>query len=145
VIRYLTLAEVLSLHADLLASSGGAAGIDDLGRVQAALAQPMATFDGAELYPTVVAEAGAMGFSLIQGHPFVDGNKRIGHAAMEVFLVLNGFEIVASTDDQETMVLAVAAGSANRLELTAWLELRQQRDRSRPRAARCAEPGGRPP
>jgi death-on-curing protein len=123
VIRYLTLAEVLSLHADLLASSGGAAGIRDLGRVQAALAQPMATFDGAELYPTVVAKAGAIGFSLIQGHPFVDGNKRIGHAVMEVFLVLNGFEIAASTDEQETMVLAVAAGSANRAELTAWLKL----------------------
>lgn len=122
-IRYLTLAEVLSLHADLLASSGGASGIRDLGRVQAALAQPIATFDGAELYPTVVAKAGAMGFSLIQGHPFVDGNKRIGHAAMEVFLVLNGFEIVASTDEQETMVLAVAAGSANRVQLTDWLAL----------------------
>jgi death-on-curing protein len=122
VTRYLTLAEVLSLHADLLATSGGAAGIRDLGRVQAALAQPMATFDGTELYPTVVTKAAALGFSLIQGHPFVDGNKRIGHAALEVFLVLNGFEIVASVDVQEATVLAVAAGSLSREELTTWLE-----------------------
>jgi death on curing protein len=122
VTRYLTLAEVLSLHADLLATSGGAAGVRDLGRVQAALAQPMATFDGTELYPTVIAKAAALGFSLIQGHPFVDGNKRVGHAAMEVFLLLNGFEIVASVDVQEATVLAVAAGSSNREELTSWLE-----------------------
>jgi death-on-curing protein len=122
VIRYLTLAEVLSLHAALLASSGGAAGVRDLGRVQAALAQPMSTFDGVELYPTLVAKASALGFSLIQGHPFVDGNKRIGHAAMEVFLVLNGVEIRASTDEQEATILAVAAGASSREALEAWLK-----------------------
>jgi death-on-curing protein len=82
----------------------------------------MATFDGEELYPTLVAKAAALGFSLIQGHPFVDGNKRIGHAAMEVFLVLNGLEIDASVDEQEATVLAVAAGSSSRAELTSWLE-----------------------
>jgi death-on-curing protein len=122
VIRYLTLAEVLSLHAELLASSGGAAGVRDLGRVQAALAQPMSTFDGVELYPTLVAKASALGFSLIQGHPFVDGNKRIGHAAMEVFLVLNGLEIRASTDEQEATILAVAGGASTREGLEAWLK-----------------------
>ena len=121
-IRYVTLAEVLSLHGQLLASSGGAAGIRDLGRVQAALGQPMATFDGDELYPTLIEKAAALGFSLIQGHPFVDGNKRVGHAAMEVLLILNGFEIVASVDEQEATVLAVAAGSMSRAALTEWLQ-----------------------
>ncbi|MFZ5893128.1 MAG: type II toxin-antitoxin system death-on-curing family toxin [Myxococcota bacterium] len=129
-IRYLTLAEVLALHTQLLASSGGAAGIRDLGRVQAALAQPMSTFDGTDLYPTLVAKAAALGFSLIQGHPFVDGNKRIGHAAMEVFLVLNGFEIAASVDEQETIILGVAAGYSSREALTDWL---QRHARSMPR------------
>jgi death-on-curing protein len=122
VIRYLTLAEVLLLHEQLLASSGGAAGVRDLGRVQAALAQPMATFDGVELYATTIAKAAALGFSLIQGHPFVDGNKRIGHAATEVFLMMNGLEIVASVDEQEKTVLAVAAGSSSREAFAEWLE-----------------------
>jgi death on curing protein len=122
VIRYLTLAEVLALHADVLASSGGAAGVRDLGRVQAALAQPVATFDGVDLYPTLIAKAAALGFSLIQGHPFIDGNKRIGHAAMEVFLVLNGIEISASVDEQERLVLAIASGEASRDVLTEWLQ-----------------------
>lgn len=69
---------MLALHADLLASSGGAAGVRGLGRVQAALAQPVATFDGLDLYPTLIAKATALGFSLIQSHPFIDGNKRMG-------------------------------------------------------------------
>ncbi len=120
--RYLTLAEVLALHAEVLASSGGDAGLRDLGRVQAALAQPASTFGDADLYPTLIAKAATLGFSLIQGHPFIDGNKRIGHAAMEVFLLLNGFEIVTSVEEQERTVLAVAAGTLDRDGLTQWLE-----------------------
>jgi death-on-curing protein len=54
------------------------------------------TFGGEELYPTIVEKASALGYSIIKNHPFIDGNKRAGHAAMEVFLVLNGFEISAS-------------------------------------------------
>jgi death on curing protein len=62
-----------------------------------------------------------LGFSLIQNHPFVDGNKRIGHAAMEVFSVLNGFEIVAPVDEQEQIILNTAAGKLPQSDLTAWL------------------------
>jgi death-on-curing protein len=80
------------------------------------LAQPMATFDGADLYPTLAEKAAALGFSLIQGHP-----KRIGHAAMEVFLVLNGFELDASIDEQEAIVLALAAGNTTREVFADWI------------------------
>jgi death-on-curing protein len=79
--RYVTLGEALYLHARLVASSGGASGLRDSGRLQSALAQPMATFDGVELYPGIVEKAAALAFALIQGHAFIDGNKRIGHAA----------------------------------------------------------------
>jgi death on curing protein len=119
--RYLSLGEVVYLHGQLIASSGGAAGLRDLGRLQSALAQPMATFDGVELYPGLIGKAGALGFTLIQGHPFVDGNKRIGHAAMEVFLVLNGLEIAASVEDQEPVILSVASGSLSREAFVRWL------------------------
>ena len=119
--RTLTLAEVLRLHADLVAATGGAEGVRDLARVESALAQPLATFDGSDLYPTVVHKAAALGFALIQGHPFIDGNKRIGHAAMSVFLVLNGFNISADVDVQESVVLAVASGTLSREERRDWL------------------------
>jgi death-on-curing protein len=120
-VRFLTLGEVLSLHADLVATSGGASGVRDLGRVQAALAQPMATFAGEDLYPTLVDKAGALGFALVQGHAFIDGNKRIGHAATEVFLMLNGFELSESVDEQERTILAVASGRMSREAFTEWL------------------------
>lgn len=59
------------------------------------------TFNEEELYPTLAEKAAVLGFSLIQNHPFVAGNKRMGHAAMEIFLILNGFEIEASVEEQK--------------------------------------------
>jgi death on curing protein len=120
-VRFLSLAEVLRLHANLIAVSGGAQGLRDLGRIESALAQPLATFDGSELYPNLHEKAAALGFALIQGHPFVDGNKRIGHAAMEVFLLMNGQEISAPVDEQERTILAVASGQLSRNELCDWI------------------------
>ena len=119
--RHLTLGEVVELHRRLLLASGGAAGIRDIGLLESALAQPGATFDGTDLHPTLVDKAAALGFSLVANHPFLDGNKRIGHAAMEVFLVLNGYEVHASVDDQERLMLAVASGALDREQLASWL------------------------
>jgi death-on-curing protein len=119
--HYLTLAEVLELHRQVIEHSGGAQGIFDLRALESALAQPHMTFDGEELYPSLVEKASALGFSVIKNHPFVDGNKRTGHAAMETFLVLNGYEISASVDEQEQVILRVATGETARQEFTAWL------------------------
>ena len=121
-IHYLTLSEILELHELLLLQSGGAEGIRDLGALESAVAQPLMTFGDVELYPSVSEKAATLAFSLIQNHPFVDGNKRIGHAAMEVMLVLNGFEIQASVDEQEQLILNVASSSVSRSELIKWLE-----------------------
>ena len=87
--RYLTLGEVLEVHRQIMAQSGGAEGLMHLPALESALAQPQMTFGGEELYSTVVDKAAALGYTLIKNHPFHDGNKRTGHAAMEVFLVLN--------------------------------------------------------
>jgi death-on-curing protein len=119
--RHLTLGEVVELHRRLLIDSGGAPGIRDLGLLESALAQPGATFDGTHLHPTLIDKAAALGFSLVANHPFVDGNKRIGHAAMEVFLVLNGCEISASVEDQERLMLDMASGALTRADSAHWL------------------------
>ena len=92
-----------------------------LSALESALAQPQMTFGGEDLYPTLADKAAALGYALIQNHPFVDGNKRTGHAAMEVFLVLNGYEVRAAVDEQEQLILHVAAGETNREAFTAWL------------------------
>jgi death-on-curing protein len=92
-----------------------------VGALESALAQPRATFSGEDLYPTNVEKAVALGFSLVRNHPFVNGNQRTGHAAMEIFLILNGYEIDATVDEQEQVVLLLAAGELERNAFTEWL------------------------
>jgi death-on-curing protein len=87
----------------------------------------LATFDGIDLHATLIDKAAALCFSLVRNHPFVDGNKRVRHAAMETFLMLNGSEIDAPTDEQERVMLDVAAARWDRDQLAAWL-----RDKTRP-------------
>jgi death-on-curing protein len=120
-IRYLSLEEVLELHRLVLRQSGGLEGVRDLGGLDSAVAQPQMTFDGQDLYPCLPTKAAALGFSLIRNHPFVDGNKRIGHLAMEMFLVLNGHELDAGVDEQERIILGLAAGEVSREEFAGWV------------------------
>jgi len=117
----LTLNDVLELHRQVGEQSGGAVGVLSLPALESALAQPWMTFGGTDLYPSLVEKAAVLGYFLICNHPFIDGNKRTGHAAMEVFLVLNGFEIQASVDEQERVILQVAAGEMSRGAFTDWL------------------------
>ena len=120
--RYLSIVEILELHDSVISSSGGARGIRDIGALESAVNQPRLTFDQTDLYPDIVSKAVALCFSLVMNHPFIDGNKRIGHAAMETFLILNGSEIDADVDEQERLILDLAAGKLPREELTFWLK-----------------------
>ena len=119
--RFLTLAEILQLHQLLVQHTGGSHAVRDLGALESAVAQPRMTFGGRELYPTLEEKATAIGFSLISSHPFIDGNKRVGHAAMETFLMLNGLELRAAVDDAEQIIFDVAAGRATREDLLTWV------------------------
>lgn len=121
--RYLTLAEILAIHERVLSSSGGLRGVRDYGALESAVAQPRLTFAEQDLYPDIESKACAICFSLVQNHPFIDGNKRVGHAAMETFLLLNGHEIEAGTDDQEHVMLDLASGTLNRQDLLAWVRV----------------------
>ena len=119
--RHLTLAEVVELHRLVIEASGGSHGIRDLSALKSAVSQPRMSFGGEDLYPTIVEKAAALCFSLVKNHPFLDGDKRAGHAAMETFLVLNGLQVEAAVDDQESLMLALAAGELDRSALVEWL------------------------
>jgi death-on-curing protein len=119
--RYLTLGEVVDLHRAVIEATGGAAGIRDLGALESALAQPRASFAGVDLHASLADKAAALCFSLVNNHAFIDGNKRIGHAATETFLILNGSEIDAAVDEQEQLMLDLASGRLTREQLAAWL------------------------
>jgi death on curing protein len=120
--RYLTVDEVLAVHARVVETSGGSPGMRDFGGLESAVAQPQMTFGGVDLYRGVARKASALAHSLISNHPFIDGNKRVGHAAMEVMLMLNGYEISANVDEQEEIVLAVASGTLSRDAFADWVD-----------------------
>jgi len=120
--RYLTLKEILDLHFRILQEEEGTPEIRDLGALELALFQPRATFDGQDLYPDLLSKAATLCFSLVMNHPFVDGNKRIGHAAMETFLLLNGYEINATVDEQESIILDLASGKISRDDFLVWVK-----------------------
>jgi len=121
-VRYISIEEVLELHRRIIRQWGGASGVRDRGSLESSVLQPLQSFGDHELYPTLVEKAAAVGYFLIQNHPFVDGNKRIGHAALETLLALNGYELSASFDEQEKIVLSVASGGLSREALAEWVQ-----------------------
>jgi death-on-curing protein len=120
-VRYLSLAEVLLLHRIVMEQGRQQPLLRDLGALESAIAQPRQSFGAEELYPSIAAKAAALGFALIQNHPFVDGNKRVGHAAMVVFLRLNGRRLEATVDEAEQAILQVASGTLDRARLQDWV------------------------
>ena len=121
--QLLTLEQVLELHQRIIEQSGGGIGIRDKGILESALAQPEMSYGGQDLYLTLIEKVSALGFSLINNHPFIDGNKRIGHTAIEVTLLMNGYEIKADVDTQEAVILAVDASEMNRESFLEWLKI----------------------
>ena len=110
------------MYEAVIDSSGGSLGIRDVGTLKSAIIQPRLTYDQSDLYPDIISKAAALCFSLVMNHPFIDGNKRIGHAAMETYLILNGLEIDSTVDEQQQIFLDLAAGKLKRDELVDWLK-----------------------
>jgi death-on-curing protein len=128
VIVGLSAAQILALHQALLRAFGGRRGFRDRGVLEASLARPFATFDGEDLYPDAAAKAAALMHSLVSNHPFVDGNKRVGAAAAELLLEVNGGSLIAEDDDLEEITLAVARGEVAAEALAIWLRQRTIRE-----------------
>ncbi len=121
---FLTLDEVLALHADQIARYGGRPGLRDLGLLESALAMPRATFGRVYLHPSLPEMAAAYLFHLAGNHPFVDGNKRVGLAAAIAFLDLNGLWLEADPDELAELVLRTARGEASKAELAEFIRER---------------------
>lgn len=118
---FLTLDEVLALHADQIGRYGGALGVRDLALLQSALAVPRATFAGDFLHATIHEMAAAYLFHIVKNHPFVDGNKRTGLIAAIAFLGLNGKMLEADPGELVAIVLGVADGTTDKPDLAVFL------------------------
>ncbi len=118
---FLALDEILEIHTDQIVRYGGSSGVRDLGLLESAIMQAQATFGGQYLHADFPQMAAAYLFHIVQNHPFVDGNKRVGTAAAEVFLLVNGIEFVAPDDALYDTVIAVATGNCTKSELTEFI------------------------
>lgn len=118
---FLTLDEVLGIHADQIRVYGGANGLRDLELLRSAIAMPETTFDGEYLHPSVFEMAAVCLFYLARNHPFVDGNKRMALMCALVFVGLNGQRLRADPDDLYSLVDGVAAGAIDKAEVSVFL------------------------
>ena len=123
-LSFLTLDEVLAIHAHQIERYGGSPGIRDRGLLASALAMPEAGFAGEDLHPTLHEKAAAYLFHLVKNHPFVDGNKRVGLAVCLVFLRLNGVTIQATDDELVELVLGVISGQLGKADVAVFLRQR---------------------
>lgn len=114
---YLTVVEVLAIHADQIDRYGGTPGMRDMGLLQAALFRPQTGY-----YADLINEAAALWESLAQNHPFVDGNKRTAFAVTYTFLVINGGQVMAEADDIHAFIIELYETDSFRFErLSGWL------------------------
>jgi len=114
---FLSLDEVLEIHRDQIERYGGAIGVRDIGLLQSALAMPAATFGGQYLHSDIFEKAAAYLFHIVQNHPFLDGNKRVGIVAALVFLAMNDVQFEVDEDVLEQTVMATAEGKTDKAVL----------------------------
>ena len=117
----LSKSQVLLIHDQLIAETGGSSGLRDEGILDSALSAPFQTFGGEDVYPSLQQKAARLCFGLVKNHPFVDGNKRIGAHVMLVFLALNGVELQHSQTELSDIILQLAAGEINAEHLLRWI------------------------
>lgn len=119
---FLTLDEVLAIHADQIERYGGAHGIRDRGGLESALAMPEAGFGDELMHPSLFEQAAAYLFHLGKNHAFIDGNKRVALASCLAFLGINGVEIDATEDEIVDLVVGVATSAISKAELALFLK-----------------------
>jgi len=119
---FLTFAEVIEIHDYQMEHFGGASGLRDIELLKSAIGMPSATYGGNFLHPSIYEMAAAYLFHLVENHPFVDGNKRVGAMAALIFLDLNGIDFNASDEEFTVMVLRVASGKMLKAEITLFFK-----------------------
>jgi death-on-curing protein len=123
---FLSMEDILTLHADQVDLYGGDDGVRDLGLLESAVAQPQAAFGGQVLHEFPFEMAAAYLFHIVQNHAFVDGNKRTGAVAALVFLDLNGIEIEAPKGSLHDLTLSVATGQAGKAQIAEFFRVHAQ-------------------
>ena len=114
--------EVEQLHQILIDKFGGSHGVRDKSALESAIVRPFQTFDGKELYPSILEKAASLIESILINHPFIDGNKRTGYTLLRLFLIQNGLDISASQDNKYVFVINIASGTLKYEGIVSWLK-----------------------
>lgn len=120
-LKFLSFTEVLDIHQDQILRYGGDSGIRDIELLKSALGMPSATYGGQYLHTDIYEMAAAYLFHLVQNHPFVDGNKRVGAVSALVFLILNDYDFEAPEDEFAEMVMSVARGKLDKADVAVFI------------------------
>ena len=118
-IHWIEIEVVLAVHEEQLAEHGGAVGVRDANLLDSALARPRNLVAYGD--PDISELAAAYAYGIIRNHPFVDGNKRTGLVAAELFLALNGYQLTASDENCVLTILSVADSSLSEADLCKWI------------------------
>ena len=118
----LTIDEIIELHGNLVAKTGGSDGMRDLGLLESAVYSAQMSFGDEEVYPTVMEKAARLMYAIVSNHAFVDGNKRIGVFVMLMTLRLNGISLQYTQSELIELGLSVAAGKLKYEDILNWLQ-----------------------
>lgn len=119
--KMLSKAQIIALHDMAIQQTGGSEGLRDEGALHAALAAPFQTFGGSALYPSAKAQIARLCYGLIQNHPFVDGNKRVGMLVLLACCEINGIKMDITDEEIIEIGLSLASGKMDYQALTQWL------------------------
>ncbi len=118
---FLSLNEVFEIHQDQIVRTGGDSGIRDIDLFKSAMGMPAVTFSDQFLHTDIYEMAAAYLFHLVQNHPFVDGNKRVGAVSAIVFLLLNGYDFDAPEEEFAELVMSVARGELDKADVAVFI------------------------
>ena len=116
-----TIQDIYELHNQLEESFILSSGVRDENLLASAVNTPFQTFMGNDLYPSIYDKAAQLCYGIVKNHPFTDGNKRTALHSMYVYLIINGFDITATQQEVENLIIDVAAGNMINIELAEWL------------------------
>lgn len=127
--KYLTPQQVLYIHTQVVKRTGGSQGVRDLSLVESAVFRSQASYGGEDLYPTIFLKAAALLQSLLMNHPFIDGNKRTALSSAGLFLLLNGYRLANSQQEEVDFAVSVDNKHLSIEVIASWLEKHSEKNR----------------
>lgn len=121
--KYINVNYIIKLHEKLIASTGGSSGLREERLLDSALENSKSTFGGLDLYPTIEEKCTTICYSLVNNHPFLDGNKRIGVYVMLVLLEYNGIKLNFRQQELVDLGLGIAKGELNQKDILGWINI----------------------